>query len=517
MLDKVIRRIANWGYIVGVILILCNNIFFSHIDYSLKKTFLIPNIFVFLICIGILFSLLVCYQKGLYHVELKMDIRKLCLLLFVVQIYIFYNIYFVTETWDVATVLENARYISQRIYEPLNHAYFSSFPNNQFIVLVYAFLFELNHVLGVFDTENGLMMIIVVQCALSMMTGYFLHQILLEQTGSKGLAVFGWTIFLVLVGFSPWNVITYTDTMALFFPMATLRLYQLTKNGKYIYVKWAMIFAVSYMGYKMKPTAVIVFLAIIITQICGLLSEFRKEKIKKAVRICLLAVVVLAGCSGVFSAILHTSGLKIDKEKNVGALHMLMMGLNDENDGVWILQDVAVSLAAETKKERVAVQKGIIGERLKQYGVIGFAKHLIKKGLVIFNDGTFAWGDEGGFYDVIYENKNDVVSPLLKDIFYNGGKWYPVLSMLEHTVWFFVLLCSLGCFMLRMKDEETVILLSLIGIILFDMIFEARARYLFIYVPFFIVAGILGIQKIYCRYVYVQQQQKRIGYTTGVK
>ena len=37
-------------------------------------------------------------------------------------------------------------------------------------------------------------------------------------------------------------------------------------------------------------------------------------------------------------------------------------------------------------------------------------------------------------------------------------------------------------------------LLALIGITMFEMIFEARSRYLFIYVPVYLLAGMLGLR-----------------------
>jgi len=39
--------------------------------------------------------------------------------------------------------------------------------------------------------------------------------------------------------------------------------------------------------------------------------------------------------------------------------------------------------------------------------------------------------------------------------------------------------------------------LSLVGIMLFVMIFEVRARYLYVYEPYFIIAGTIGIQNVY--------------------
>lgn len=38
--------------------------------------------------------------------------------------------------------------------------------------------------------------------------------------------------------------------------------------------------------------------------------------------------------------------------------------------------------------------------------------------------------------------------------------------------------------------------MSLIGIIVFNFIFEARARYIMLYVPFFIIAGCIALKEI---------------------
>lgn len=45
------------------------------------------------------------------------------------------------------------------------------------------------------------------------------------------------------------------------------------------------------------------------------------------------------------------------------------------------------------------------------------------------------------------------------------------------------------------NKENFVIVLSLVGIVIFTFLFEARARYLILYVPFFVIAAMLGINK----------------------
>ena len=44
-----------------------------------------------------------------------------------------------------------------------------------------------------------------------------------------------------------------------------------------------------------------------------------------------------------------------------------------------------------------------------------------------------------------------------------------------------------------MDNNVRVILLSLIGLFIFESIFEARARYLYTYVPIFIISGMIGL------------------------
>ena len=46
---------------------------------------------------------------------------------------------------------------------------------------------------------------------------------------------------------------------------------------------------------------------------------------------------------------------------------------------------------------------------------------------------------------------------------------------------------------MRLLKIETIILLSILGIIIFDLLFEARARYVLLYVPFFIMASSIGL------------------------
>lgn len=381
--------------------------------------------------------------------------------------------------------------------EGLTNFYFSIYPNNQCIVLIQSLILKLNNVIGIFDTENGLIFIILLQCVISSFAGKCLYDIIQKIINSIHLSWLGWITYVVLLGLSGWNVVAYIDMIAIAFPVMILKLYILLKEDSKSYMKWFFIISLSYWGFKIKPTVVIILIAIILSDIVLIIKDLKKaniRKIKKIAAIIGMAVISITLYSSIFSMAVSRSGLKIDKEANFGSLHMIMMGLNPVNHGVWYEEDVSLSQGISNKAERKQAQKEVIFQRLKDYGFSGLMSHLTKKSLINFNDGTFAWGCEGGFYDVVYPDKNHLASPFLKSLYYNRGSRYSFTSTVEQLFWITILFGSIGIILSIKNRESLVVLLSLVGIILFNYLFEARARYILLYVPFFIIATMISMK-----------------------
>ena len=61
------------------------------------------------------------------------------------------------------------------------------------------------------------------------------------------------------------------------------------------------------------------------------------------------------------------------------------------------------------------------------------------------------------------------------------------------------------------KEEVHTIMLSIVGITVFELIFEARARYLFIYVPFYIILAVRGasVLKWMCKNKFRERQNSQ--------
>lgn len=476
------------------LLIVFLNLFLNRIDYSNKMFFALPNIILLFVGMVIVF-LLSQVMKNINMEKWKISIASCCL--FIVQVYIFLNVYFNTNEWDPWTIYCNANMMADGQTEGLSDLYFSYFANNQCIVLVQAFLLKINKAFGVIDTDNGFMFLIIVQCIISSYAGKCVFDIIRKITNSGKTAWLGWEIYAILIGLSGWNIITYTDIFVIALPLIILKLYMSAKEKSCMILKWIAIISLSYWGFKIKPTVLIVFIAIVITEILLVVKNYRRENtfslLKKAMVFLGIGTVLIVIYSSVFSAALNRSGLKIDRELDTGALHIMMMGLNPVNDGVWYADDVQLSMSISNKEERIEAQKEVIAQRMRDYGVWGFAKHIVRKSLIIFNDGTFAWGNEGGFYNVIYPDKNSFMAPALKSIYYNSGSRFIYFSTIMQMIWITVLFGAVGI-VFHVKDSNgLVVVLSLIGIILFNYIFEARARYILVYVPFFIIAFAMSL------------------------
>ena len=122
---------------------------------------------------------------------------------------------------------------------------------------------------------------------------------------------------------------------------------------------------------------------------------------------------------------------------------------------------------------------------------------MTKKVLLNYNDGTFFWGGEGTFYKKILPEKNHYISSFFRNLYYNGdykGKYYSIWANFEQMIWLTVLFFAMLSGFFARDKRITVVMITIIGLTLFELIFEARARYLFAYVPLYIILAVCGIK-----------------------
>ncbi len=87
-----------------------------------------------------------------------------------------------------------------------------------------------------------------------------------------------------------------------------------------------------------------------------------------------------------------------------------------------------------------------------------------------------------------------MLSPLFRNLFYQDGAFYPWLMTAQQVVWAGLLA---GCALLALgRENRSGVLRSaawgVLGLTVFEMIFEARARYLYSYAGVYVLLGCLG-------------------------
>ena len=458
--------------------ICCLGVLLFDLTSGRKAYLLVPGF------LGILLLGFFC-QRFLKSCRLQIFVLICGLIFLAVQIVLVLSYYFETG-WDSQGIVAAAEQFARR--EKVTAYPFSRFPNNLIMTILYSRVFRIAFSLGR-SRDQGYQMILVIQCVLFFVTGQLTFSAARKIVGKDSLALTAFFAYLVLIGLSPWVSILYSDPLGIFFPIAVLWLYLMTSECRKPAILWLLVGFLSFVGYRIKPTAMIVFIAICIVE---LLNTARHREVKRLVFALAGLFVGMAVCSAVVSL----SGYSIDKERSFGPAHFFMMGLNEEHGGTWAGDDQVFSMTFPTAKERTQGDLERAKARLKEMGARRLWKHIVRKMRIDYNDGTFSWGGEGNFYRLIREETDPVLSPWIRSFYYHEGDNYALFANTEHAVWLGVLLLSIFSAFAKADAGRSATGLSLLGMHLYLLLFEARARYLFVYGPFYILLAALGLRVI---------------------
>ena len=490
-----------------------------YVNFKCKKAFLAGNITLLIVgSIGLVIIIVIAEKiKNQYRQFLGNLCKALPVIAIVfcaLQIWICYNIFFETG-WDSGAFVIPASkaLLNGENIQSFNEKYFVYCPNNVFLVNIYWGILKINEILHIFKGEYQLMAIVCVNCILSSFSCWLVYLITRKRL-SDGIAVLTYFMALILVGFSPWMVICYSDSLTIFLPIFIIYLYS-QKRLKSNF-KWPLIFVLGYLGYCIKPQALIVVVAILVIEILHYIGNVNRQMLIKTAGIFVISFVLIAVISSGVNKVYLKEGFDVKSEKSVGLTHYFMMGLNKDTNGVYAEEDVILSRSCETKKERMKTNLEVAGERIKAMGPKGYFKFLSKKMLTNYDDGTFGWGAEGNFYMKVSELPDKRVASLLRAFYYNDGKYFSIYSTLVQCAWSIVVIaCWIQMIWIcrgkvRENKEYMVMSLALIGLTIFELLFEARARYLYIYVPVYVLVFGYGIKNIINRCIFITKTRNEI-------
>ena len=491
------------GTMTVIVLLL---LFFSQVHFAAKKTFLLPNWAFALLGLGAALLLMLVWRR--WHLEESQDSERrmdravgyVTLGLFVVQVYICWNILFASN-WDPGIVWNAALPRAQGDVpgmEAVAH-YFSIYPNNILLLLLNTGCYRLNHALGIFGESYSRMVPVLLDCASISAACHLVYKEISMLT-KRQYALLGFACCVGLAGLSPWMVIFYSDSLAIVFPVLTLYLYTracMKDAGKKRGIHKALALLICGVGYFIKPQCLIVVIAILTIELVKAIQMREKKAFTAFGALLAVPLLCIALIAPILTLAYESKGVPLDAEMKFGMTHFLMMGMNEECGGVYSDEDLYFSVAFATAKDRTAGELRETMARVRAMGPLGLGRHLCKKLLTVYHDGTFAWGMEGSWYTKVVENINTRMAPFLQSVYYVDGSRQEAFKTTVQALWIFVLLFTTvsGYLRLETKDAAAVngIKLSIIGLTLFELLFEVRARYLFLYVPFFCILAALGL------------------------
>ena len=414
--------------------------------------------------------------------------------------------YYVHTDWDVQQVTGLAQAMAEgRLIDDFKE-YFSWNPNNLLLSRVYALVFFVTGPL--WGMKTTLFPLIALQSVGAGLTSLMLFQTAMHIWRRKDCAILVYILYTLLVWLSPWWSVPYSDIWGLMLSVIILWMATVAPFKKL----WVRIFAVAFvsaLGYYIKPQILFVGFAIVLVHLLEMLRK--RESIKTLLRpvgLVLCGIVV-----GVLTAHLAVAGcgLHLHTSKGLGAPHYLMLGANYQSIGIYSAQDVDFSRSYPKKKERKRAELEETVRRYKALEMKGTLTLWGRKNLLNFSDGTFYWGREGSFYKYIPE-RSGWLSKLTRGVYYNRaykGQWNDAWSVAATSMWFGVLVFSMLAALPRKRklgyreqiDENgrrviEIVVWAVIMLILFHTLCEARARYLFCFVPFFILLAVDGARKV---------------------
>lgn len=258
-------------------------------------------------------------------------------------------------------------------------------------------------------------------------------------------------------------------------------------------------------GGFIKPNVYIVIIAVLGNEFVYFLAEYKKKW--QFILAELLLIVGLAGGSAAYrSHMIDEMGFEFNEELEVSWQHYFYMGLNEETTGSYSSDDNTIFGEFQTSKSdrnKAEIERAV--ERIKNRGFLGSIYFCLRKMVMTFNDGLFGWRTEVSVYSEypIPVASNTALTQWLRSIFRRNEFGYDVggYNTLCQLAWIFSIMGIPGICLCKDKKREEygILIICFLGIFFYQMLFEARARYLFVFLPLLLPMAICGIQQYtYC-------------------
>ena len=418
----------------------------------------------------------------------------------------------IQHSWDAGAIQTIANnYIKTGNTDPDDKAweynYLLRYDNNITITYFVVIIYRIANFVGI-DKD---ILLIFINNILILLSSLFIMAIIYVKFNKSVFSIIS-TFIIAIINFSPYSTVFYTDTVGLFFVasqsfiLLLIERYAERNNGYVLKILTILLGIFAYLGYAIKPTTLILMISIFLS---SLFFINRRRNIKIIAKY--FGLFALGAISSFFilnSLIAYSNGFakyssSQIREKRTGFLHYLGMGsmrglppYNECNIGSYCPR-YADDTAAKGAREREKVSLNIFIDSLTNNFPFGWLKFAILKISNFFNDGTFGvWGEGSSRNNFIqFLAEGNVAHKFRRFLSWNGDK-FRLFSVFISIIWGAVL-TLFTIFIFKSADKfkyyYVVFLFFTILMVIYQVLFESRARYIFIYLPIFMVGAAFGL------------------------
>lgn len=360
--------------------------------------------------------------------------------------------------------------------------YFQYYPNNIMLFKIMTLFIKVGNLFGIKAIISCYIMnILFIDFALLLLF-LVLKKKFGISTGFAGLIIS--LFFLPLFLYTP---VFYSDTMSLFIPLLILLLYLYVdkEKTKRNYIIFLLLGIVLFFGFQLKISSIFILIAIIIDYIINH---------KKIIINLIIMTVTFLLLNFLFKTLIVNNPRYEFKQNDYGKYpftHWIMMGVEDidkdnsgrNSYGGYSGTDFDMSRSYKTGNDAMKFNISEYFNRVNKMGMLKYGEFLTRKGVNIWTDGYY-------YSDVKLSISPKDSDNKIRDIMYNNKTTkYLLINFTQGVQYAFILIMIFGIIkQIKNKSEYfDYLLLTLIGLFVFFLFWGARSRYIFNYVPIFIV------------------------------
>lgn len=413
------------------------------------------------------------------------------LLLMIIQLFFAY-IFAVIPGWDFGAIYESSLKNLTNELAINENPYFYRYGNNLACVILLTIIYTIPNLLGVssytiYGVIGILFNILCIDIGL-----IFIYKILKMYFTENKIKTF-WLLTLICTPFITYVPIFYTDTISL--PFVTGGIYYLlqliNKDNKKMFnaILGALLLGI---GCCLKFTIIIILIGFLITYLMYIKSSEKEISKIKITTLIVIAFIIPTLLLNTYKSLTFNKE-KLNKE-SFPITHWIMMGLT--GNGGYNQSDVDYTGSYDTKEKKKKANIKVINQRLNNL--------IHEKEIISFytNKTLYVWGD-GTFFATAKLNVNPINDMEIKEYILPISHKNHLFTIVAQTQLIIILLfIIIGIILNNYLSEKEQILqkflnITIFGIFLFFLIWEARSRYLVNMLPVLLLSSYLGIKSLF--------------------